>query len=52
VTEPHSGDLEQISLELVPPARLLHPTGLHEIGLASHVALLLLATHSPTVADR
>ena len=53
VAEPHSDDLEQISLELVPPARLLHPTALHEIGLASHVALLLLATHSaPTVADR
>jgi len=53
VKEPHSGDLEQTSLELVPPARLLHPTALHEIGLASHVALLLLATHSaPTVADR
>jgi len=41
------------SLELVPPAKLLHPTALHEIGLASHVALLLLATHSaPTVAER
>jgi ADP-ribose pyrophosphatase len=53
VQEPHSADLEQASLERVPPARLLHPAGLHEIGLASHVALLLLATHSaPTVADR
>jgi ADP-ribose pyrophosphatase len=46
VAEPNSRDLEQISLELLPPARLLHPTALHEIGLASHVALLLLATHS------
>lgn len=53
VTAPHSGDLEQLSLELVPPARLLHPTALREIGLASHVALLFLATHSaPTVAGR
>jgi ADP-ribose pyrophosphatase len=45
VAEPHSGDLEQASLELVPPATLLHPAGLQEIGLASHVALLLMATH-------
>jgi ADP-ribose diphosphatase len=53
VKEPHSADLEQASLERVPPARLLHPAALHEIGLASHVALLLLAKHSaPTVADR
>jgi ADP-ribose pyrophosphatase len=53
VTEPHSGDLEQASLELVSPARLLHPAGLHEVGLASHVALLLLATHpAAAVAGR
>ena len=46
VAEPRSGDLEQASLELVSPASLLHPAGLDEIGLVSHVALLLLATHS------
>jgi ADP-ribose pyrophosphatase len=45
VKEPHSGDLEHASLELVAPARLLHAAGLHEIGLTSHVALLLMATH-------
>jgi ADP-ribose pyrophosphatase len=53
VTEPRSGDLEQASLELVRPLSLLHPAGLHEIGLVSHVALALLATHSAAaVADR
>jgi len=53
ITEPRSGDLEQAALELVPPASLLHPAGLNEIGLASHVALLLLARHSASaVAGR
>lgn len=53
VTAPRSGDLEQTSLELVQPASLLHPAGLHEIGLVSHVALVLLATHSAAaVAER
>lgn len=45
VSEPRSGDLEETSVEYVQPVTLLHPGGLHEIGLASHVALLLLATH-------
>ena len=53
VSEPRSGDLEQASLEFVPPASLLHPAGLEEIGLVSHVALLLLARHSASaVAGR
>ena len=45
VTEAASGDLEDAELLLVQPSDLLSPRGLRELGLASHVALLLLATH-------
>jgi ADP-ribose pyrophosphatase len=40
-----SADLEETAIEYVQPAKLLDRAGLHEIGLVSHVALLLLATH-------
>ena len=45
IQEPRSGDLEETELVLLQPDELLSPTRLAEIGLASHVALLLLATH-------
>ena len=51
-SQPASGDLEDTAIEFVHPASLVHPAGLHEIGLASHVALLLLATHPVYHRDR
>lgn len=45
ISEPCTTDLEETSIEYVQPVKLLDRAGLHEIGLASHVALLLLATH-------
>lgn len=45
VGTPRSGDLEETELLLMRPEELLSATGLADIGLASHVALLLLATH-------
>ena len=45
ISEPCSADLEETSIEYVQPATLLDRAGLREVGLASHVALLLLATH-------
>ena len=52
VREPNSGDLEETVVEYVDPTGLLRPAGLHEVGLASHVALLLLATHPVYHKDR
>ena len=45
VTTPASGDLENQEILLLPPARLLTAASIEEIGMASHVALLTLATH-------
>lgn len=45
VREPDSGDREDAELLFFQPGDLLSPARLAEIGLASHVALLLLATH-------
>jgi ADP-ribose pyrophosphatase len=45
IAEPGSGDLEEAELLFFQPDELLNPDRLAEIGLASHVALLLLATH-------
>ena len=44
VSAPNSGDLETMSLVLLDPSRQLGPALLEEIGLTSHVTLLLLAT--------
>jgi ADP-ribose pyrophosphatase len=44
VTVPDSGDLEAMSLSFIDPAVAIGPTLFEDIGLASHVALLLLAT--------
>ena len=46
VAEPSSGDLEDTEILLVDCAELLHPQCIEDIGLATHVALLLLATRS------
>ena len=46
VAEPSSGDLEETEILLVDRASLLEPRCVEEIGLATHVALLLLATRS------
>ncbi len=46
VAEPSSGDLENADILMVDRAELLHPRCVDDIGLASHVALLLLATRS------
>ena len=46
VAEPSSGDLEETEILLVDRAALLEPRCVEEIGLATHVALLLLATRS------
>lgn len=45
VTIPHSDDLEQMSIVHLHPDELLAKGRLEEIGLATHVTLLLLATH-------
>jgi ADP-ribose pyrophosphatase len=44
VSVPDSGDLEMMSLVFLDPSTPFGPALLEEIGLASHVALLLLAT--------
>ena len=46
VAEPSSGDLEETEVLLLDRAALLQPERVEEIGLATHVALLLLATRS------
>ena len=51
VKAPRSGDLEETLFEFVSPSTLIHPAGLHDIGLTSHVALLLLATHPQTCSS-
>ena len=43
--EPRSADLEEAELLLIEPGELLAPHRFAEIALASHLALLLLATH-------
>ena len=43
--DPKPQDLEDMRPEFIDKAALLAPGRLDEIGLASHVALLLLATH-------
>ena len=48
VADPRSGVLEEMSVVYANVHSLLKPVTLKEIGLASHVALLLLATH-PTL---
>ena len=45
VREPYSGDLEDAELLFLQPDELLARKRLIDIGLASHLALLLLATH-------
>jgi ADP-ribose pyrophosphatase len=52
VAEPVSGDLEDTEIRLVDRAELLHPQCVEDIGLASHVALLLLATRSTLPSQR
>ena len=44
VSVPNSGDLETMSLVLLDPSTQLGPALLEEIGLTSHVTLLLLGT--------
>jgi ADP-ribose pyrophosphatase len=44
VTDPNSGDLEATELVFLDPVSLREPARLQEIGVASHVALLLLAS--------
>lgn len=46
VAEPSSGDLEDSEVLLLDRATLLRPECVEEIGLTTHVALLLLATRS------
>ena len=46
VAEPSSGDLEDTEVLLLDREALLRPGRVEEIGLASHVTLLLLATRS------
>ena len=45
VTAPNHGDLEEMELLHMPEAELARPGQLAAFGLASHVALLALATH-------
>lgn len=45
VTAPNHGDLEEMELLHIPEGELLRPEHLTTFGLASHVALLALATH-------
>jgi ADP-ribose pyrophosphatase len=49
IAEPMSGDLEEAELLTIPPDDLVTVDGVREIGQASHVALLLLATTSKIV---
>jgi ADP-ribose pyrophosphatase len=44
VTAPNSGDLEAMSLEFLDPSTQIGPALFEDIGLTSHVTLLLLAT--------
>jgi len=44
VAAPNSGDLEVMSLEFLDPSTEVGPALLEDIGLTSHVTLLLLAT--------
>lgn len=46
VAEPSSGDLEDAEVLLLDHQALLRPERVDEIGLATHVTLLLLATRS------
>jgi ADP-ribose pyrophosphatase len=46
VADPASGDLEEAELLLLDHAALVRPECVEEIGLATHVTLLLLATRS------
>ena len=48
VEQPSSGDLEEMDLVYAERASLLTPDAFAEIGLAAHVALLLLAVHAAT----
>jgi ADP-ribose pyrophosphatase len=48
VTAPNSGDLEAMSLAFIDPITSIGPALFADIGLTSHVALLLLATRQPT----
>lgn len=45
VTEPTAPDLENPELLVLPEVELMHPDTLAHIGLASHAALLAIATH-------
>ena len=49
VTTPNPGDLEDMELMEMPEAAITQPGQLAAFGLASHVALLALATH-PTLS--
>lgn len=48
VASPNSNDLEDTTVEYFDRTALLAPARLADIGLTSHVALLLLATQRPT----
>ncbi len=48
VSAPDAGDLEAMSLEFLDPSTELGPALFEEIGLTSHVMLLLLATRPST----
>jgi len=52
IAEPTSRDLEDAEVVLMDRAALAAPARLEEIGLASHVALLLLATRSDAYAHQ
>jgi ADP-ribose pyrophosphatase len=45
VSAPHAPDIEAPTVEYYHPSALATPAVFGEIGLAAHVALLLLATH-------
>jgi len=45
VSDPKAPDVEDPELLELPEEALLRPDALHQIGLASHVALLAIATH-------
>jgi ADP-ribose pyrophosphatase len=51
VAAPASGDLEEAELLLLDRAALMRPECVEEIGLATHVTLLLLATRSTLQAQ-
>lgn len=52
VTMPQSDDLEEATVEYFDAESLLSADRLQEVGLTSHVALLLLVTHSRCQAPR